>query len=119
MKVIIAAVGVTLMAGQAIAGPPEYRTVDWYVAHRAERQIALEWCRNNTGLAARVPSCHNAASASIQAPLNMSFGADDTPRWRGLPVLRVIQLDKCRRYEGARLPMSPDMAMACRNARAG
>ena len=40
------------------------QTVDWFKAHRPEREIVLEKCRSNPGQLLATPNCINAGKAA-------------------------------------------------------
>src|SRR4051812_45896658 len=106
----------------ALAAPGDYHSVDWFVQHRDARRAQLAWCQNNTGLARQIPSCENAAHASLHTPLALSFSPPKAPttepaRWRAPEIYRTAQLDNCIRAEQRHQRMSAELAAACASAR--
>jgi hypothetical protein len=47
--------------------PTTYHDVAYYNANPLERSQTISWCRNNPGLAAKIPSCESADTSGRQA----------------------------------------------------
>jgi len=55
--------------GQTVmpVAPTAYHDVAYYDANTLERSETVAWCRNNPGLAAKVPSCDSADTSDRHA----------------------------------------------------
>ena len=68
-RVIITAVlPLLLLIGcEAKKEEAKVQTVDWYLAHDAERKATLKECQNNPGELGQTPNCENASVATRRA----------------------------------------------------
>lgn len=57
----------------------DVQTVDWYKAHKAERQAVLAKCRNNPGELANTPDCVNASRAQSATTWGATGGIKAKP----------------------------------------
>jgi hypothetical protein len=70
------------MAGMVLVGcdGDTAPTVDWYLAHKADRENKLAACNNDPGHLAKTPACVNAAQADLQ---EMESGPDAKASGKG------------------------------------
>ena len=67
-KLVISAVlPALLMLGCEAEKTAAVQTVDWYLAHDAERKATQKECQNNPGELGQTPNCVNASIATRRA----------------------------------------------------
>lgn len=68
-------------------------TVDWYLAHTADRRALVGRCENDPGTLGRTPACVNAMAAAAQAGIGSL---------RDLPPMGLVQGEGKRGGSGTR-----------------
>jgi hypothetical protein len=82
-----------LLASCSRQASPAANTVDWYLAHTADREGAVQHCANDPGTLGNTPDCVNAMAAAQRA---------DIGSLRNLPPLGLTPGREKKRDAGMR-----------------